>query len=242
MKISETHDKIIEFIKDFFKDTDKCAIIGISGGKDSTVCAALLSEAIGSDRVVGVLMPKGVQADLDDAKQVVETLKIKHYIVNIGDAYNVLSNEICNSLSIKTLISTYTTNTPARLRMTTLYGIAAIFGGFVCNTCNRSEDYLGFSTKYGDACGDFSLLGNLTKREVVELGDYMKLPQNLVHKVPSDGMSGKSDEDNFGFTYDELDDFLLKGLKSKSYDKIEKMHNNPNTALKIVPMKVALKD
>ena len=123
--------------------------------------------------------------------------------------------------------------------MTTLYGIAAIYSGFVCNTCNRSEDYVGYSTKYGDAAGDFTLLNGLTKTEVVELGDYMKLPSDLVHKTPSDGMCGKTDEDNMGFTYDTLDEYLLTGLRPKSlevWNKIWTMHNNPNTKLKLISM------
>lgn len=240
-RAKENHDIIIRWIKDWFKDKAGPAVLGISGGKDSTVCAALLAEALGPDRVIGVMMPNGVQADIEDSKKVIEFLGIKGIEVNIANAYNALSNAIdINNLTKSSIdCKAYITNTPARLRMTTLYGIAALCGGFVCCTCNRSEDYVGYSTKYGDAAGDFTLLNCLTKTEVVELGDYMNLPSELVHKTPSDGMCGKSDEDNMGFTYDELDDYLLTLRKPKNpevLEKIQKMHNNLNTKLKLIPM------
>ena len=240
-KTKENYDIIIKWIKDWFKDKSGPAVIGISGGKDSTVCAALLTEALGPDRVIGVMMPNGVQADIEDSKKVIEFLGIKGIEVNIVNAYNALSNAIdINNLTKSTIdCKAYITNTPARLRMTTLYGIAALCGGFVCNSCNRSEDYVGYSTKYGDAAGDFALLNSLTKTEVVELGEYMSLPSYLIHKTPSDGMCGKSDEDNMGFTYETLDKYILEGLPPKSFEikmKIDKMHSNPNTKLKLIPM------
>lgn len=236
----ENHDTIVKWIKDWFKDKENySAVVGISGGKDSTVCAALLAEALGPKRVYGVEMPNGEQKDISDSDKVIKTLGIQKVVVNIGEAYKALSKEIHNQGLICENKPLYTTNTPARLRMVTLYGVAALVNGFVCNTCNRSEDYVGYSTKYGDAAGDFSLLNRLTKTEVVELGDYMKLPQELVHKAPSDGMCGKTDEDNMGFTYDVLDKYLLTGLRPKSeevWNKIQKMHNNPNTKLKLIEM------
>ena len=240
-RAKENYDIIIKWTKDWFKDKSGPAVLGISGGKDSTVCAALLAEALGPDRVIGVMMPNGVQVDIEDSKKVIEFLGIKGVEVNIVNAYNALSNAIdINNLTKSSIdCKAYITNTPARLRMTTLYGIAALCGGFVCNTCNLSEDWVGYSTKYGDAAGDFALLNNLTKTEVVELGEYMGLPSYLIHKTPSDGMCGKSDEDNMGFTYETLDKYILEGLPPKSLEikmKIDKMHNNPNTKLKLIPM------
>lgn len=246
------HDTIIEFIKDFFADKKGPAVIGISGGKDSTVCAALLAEALGPERVVGVMMPNGEQKDIDDSKRVCELLKITPVTIDIGSAYDELTNQIeCYRIykfNKAELPELYTTNTPARLRMTTLYGIAAVVGGFICNTCNASEDWVGYSTKWGDAVGDFSLLNYLTKTEVVALGDYMKLPTELIHKAPSDGMCGKTDEDNMGFTYEELDFYLHCPVGRGDEDKmravlsgdvimkIEQMHNNINTKYKLVNM------
>ena len=240
-RAKENHDIIIRWIKNWFEDKSGPAVLGISGGKDSTVCAALLAEALGSDRVIGVMMPNGVQADIEDSKKVIEFLGIKGVEVNIVNAYNALSNAIdINNLTKSSIdCKAYITNTPARLRMTTLYGIAALCGGFVCCTGNKSEDWVGYSTKYGDAAGDFALLNNLTKTEVVELGEYMSLPSYLIHKTPSDGMCGKSDEDNMGFTYETLDKYILERLPPKSLEikmKIDKMHNNPNTKLKLIPM------
>lgn len=240
-RAKENYDIIIKWIKNWFEDKSGPAVLGISGGKDSTVCAALLTKALGPDRVIGVMMPNGVQADIEDSKKVIEFLGIKGVEVNIVNAYNALSNAIdINNLTKSSIdCKAYITNTPARLRMTTLYGIAALCDGFVCCTCNLSEDWVGYSTKYGDAAGDFALLNNLTKTEVVELGEYMSLPSYLIHKTPSDGMCGKSDEDNMGFTYETLDKYILEGLPPKSLEikmKIDKMHNNPNTKLKLIPM------
>lgn len=245
------HDYLIEFIKSFFADKKGPAVIGISGGKDSTVCAALLAEALGPERVVGVMMPNGEQKDISDSIKVCELLKIQNTTVNIGPVYDVLRMQV-DTASIKDApddwTSLFTTNTPARLRMVALYGIAAQLGGFVCNTCNMSEDWVGYSTKWGDAVGDFSLLNYLTKTEVVALGDYMKLPTELIHKAPSDGMCGKTDEDNLGFSYEELDFYLhcpvgvgdedkIGSVLSKDVImKIEQMHNNVNTKYKLVNM------
>lgn len=244
-RMKDIHDKIIVWIKDFFKDKKGPAVIGISGGKDSTICAALLVEALGKDRVIGVMMPNGEQKDISDSKKVISTLGIREIEININGMYKDITSRIGDWYEGDEIPSLFTTNTPARLRMVTLYGIAAIYGGLVCNTCNKSEDYVGYSTKYGDAAGDFSLLNRLTKTEVVALGDYMKLPNDLVHKTPSDGMCGKSDEDNMGFTYEALDTFILTGLPPKSeevFRKIVTMHHNPNTKYKLIDMPAALEE
>ena len=226
-KTKENHDIIVKWIETWFKDKTGPAVIGISGGKDSTVCAALLAEALGKERVIGVMMPNGIQSDIDDSHKVVDFLKIKSMTVNIGGAYNELRSEINKQYPGIPLPSLFTTNTPARLRMTTLYGVAAIFGGFVCNTCNLSESIVGWETYGGDGFGDFAPIGKLTKTEVVELGDYMKLPQELVHKVPSDGMCGATDEDKLGFTYETLDTYIREGLRPKAretFDRIMFLH------------------
>ena len=250
MDYNKIHEHIVEWIKDWFKDKTGPAVLGISGGKDSTVCAALLAEALGKDRVIGVMMPNGVQTDIDDSKKVIEFLGIKGIEINIGGTYNELRSEINKQYPGISFPSLFTTNTPARLRMTTLYGIAAMFGGVVCNTCNLSEDWIGYSTKWGDAVGDFSLLNCLTKSEVVALGDNIGLPYELIHKVPSDGMCGKTDEDNLGFSYDELDAYIRSQPKyniNSEYDsnpnllsgvveKIEKMHFAPNTKKKCIEL------
>ena len=228
----------INWIKDYFKDNpDGKAIIGISGGKDSTVAAALCVEALGADRVIGVLMPNGDQGDIMDSFTVCSFLGIDHTIVNIGNAYKDLSERVKISLMQDNIPGMLTTNLPARLRMSTLYAVAAFYpNSRVVNTCNRSEDYVGYSTKYGDAAGDFSPLGNLTVREVIEIGDDFGLPEHLVHKAPSDGMCGKTDEDNLGFTYQELDDLILGTgeVSEETKAKIEQKHKASRH--KYVPM------
>ena len=226
MKESE---KVIDWIKQYFKDNGKdCnAIIGISGGCDSSVTAALLVKALGKDRVIGVLMPNGDQYDIDYSYQLVKFLDIKYYVININKPYLELTNEIDNKLKIDSKsYDIYRTNTPSRLRMATLYGISGLFNGRVANTCNLSEDYVGYSTKFGDSAGDFSPISNFTKTEVRELGEELGLPKNLIYKVPEDGMSFKSDEEKLGFTYEVLDKYIRTGeiddLKIK--EKIDKMH------------------
>ena len=207
--------KLIEnFIKSYFAENgtpNTKAVIGISGGKDSTIAAALLVRALGPKRVVGVMMPNKTQNDINDAISVCKLLGIENYILNIGQAYDGLINTFIydGDLAITDQIAT---NTPARLRMTTLYMVAAAVGGRVCNTGNASEAFIGYTTKYGDLAGDFALLKHLTVREIYAIGDYLKLPADLVHKSPSDGMSGKTDEDNTGIPYDAIDDFLLDGI------------------------------
>ena len=210
----------VQWIRDWFEKNGKgCnAVIGISGGKDSTVVAALCVEALGKDRVIGVLMPNGFQKDIDDSIKVVEHLNIKYTIVNIQEAFNGILSRIDDmfiperdgyeeiSISEQTKI-----NLPPRIRMATLYAVSQSCNGRVANTCNLSEDYVGYSTRWGDSVGDFSPLAHLTSDEVVAIGDTLGLPYELTHKVPSDGLCGKTDEDNLGFTYEVLNRYILTG-------------------------------
>lgn len=226
--MSKTNE-CINWIKNYFKDNpDGKAIIGISGGKDSTIAAALCVAALGADRVIGVLIPCGGQKDIGDSVEACNLLGIERFIINIGEMYRDLRNRVMLVTHSEGVNNMFSTNTPARLRMTALYAVAALYpNSRVVNTCNRSEDYVGYSTKYGDAAGDFSPLGNLTVREVLEIGDELGLPEHLVHKASSDGMCGKTDEDNLGFTYNELDDFILGTgrVSEETMDKIGRLHN-----------------
>ena len=201
-------DECVAWIRDFFEENGKgCnAVVGISGGKDSSVVAALCAEALGSDRVIGVLMPNGEQADIDMAKLLVEHLCIRHYTVNIKDAFEGMVKNIPFELSNQSRV-----NLAPRLRMSALYAVSQSHNGRVANTCNLSEDWVGYSTRYGDAAGDFSPLGGLTVQEVLAIGTELGLPENLVHKTPSDGLCGKTDEDNLGFTYAVLDKYIRTG-------------------------------
>lgn len=232
--------KELPLILKWIQDTVGSAtvVVGVSGGKDSSVAAALCVKALGKDKVVGVLMPQNEQSDIDKSYLLVNHLGIKHYVVNIGETYEALTKEILGKTGLTPNLA-YTSNTPARIRMMTLYGVGAMLGNSrVVNTCNLSEDYVGYSTKFGDAAGDFSPLSKFTAGEVMELGDLLGLPYELSHKVPTDGMCGQTDEERFGFTYQQLDDYLRHRAipPQEVVDKIERMHRA--SLHKLLPMPV----
>ena len=227
---------IVEWIKEWFEQNGKgCnAVLGISGGKDSSVVAALCVEALGKDRVIGVLMPNGEQHDIDMAELLVSHLGIKSYVVNIKDAYDGMMYAVKNAVGE---ISPFTTtNLPPRLRMAAVYAVSQSLNGRVANTCNLSEDYVGYSTKYGDAAGDFSPLSRLTVDEVKKVGRELGLPDVLVDKVPIDGLCGKTDEDNLGFTYAVLDKYIREGICEDAAikERIDTLHKK--NLFKLLPM------
>lgn len=205
-------EQVVSWIRAWFdKNGPDCnAVVGISGGKDSSVVAALCVEALGKDRVIGVLMPNGEQADIDMAKLLVSHLGIRHYIINIKEPFEAMKKTV--SANIGELSVQTTTNLAPRLRMTTLYAVSQSNNGRVANTCNLSEDWVGYATKYGDAAGDFSPLSHLTVQEVKAIGRVCGLPDVLVDKPPIDGLCGKTDEDNLGFTYATLDRYIREGI------------------------------
>ncbi len=229
-------DECVLWIRDFFEKNGKdcSAIVGISGGKDSSVVAALCVEALGKDRVIGVLMPNGVQSDIDCAKQLVAHLGIKHYIINIKAAVDGLLSGLPESLE---LTEQTRNNLPARIRMATLYAVGQSNNGRVANTCNLSEDWVGYATRYGDGAGDFGPVSHLTVAEVRAIGTVLGLPENLVHKVPIDGLCGKTDEDNLGFTYAVLDKYIRTGVceDEKTKERIDTMHKNNLFKLSMFP-------
>lgn len=229
-------ERCVAWIRQFFEENGKdCnAVVGISGGKDSSVTAALCVEALGRNRVIGVLMPQGEQADIDMSRLLVEHLGIEHYEVNIGKAVE----EVLRELSVLPDISKQTRiNLPARIRMSALYAVAQSRNGRVANTCNLSEDYVGYATRYGDGAGDFSPLCHLTVTEVKAIGRVLKLPEVLVDKPPIDGLSGKTDEENLGFTYAELDRYIRTGEINHAEHKarIDRLHIQNEFKLKPMP-------
>jgi NAD+ synthase len=201
----------VEWIREWFeKNGPGCnAIIGISGGKDSSIAAALCVEALGKDRVIGVLMPNDKQSDIDMAQLLVRHLGIQNYTVNIGTTFNALCEEL-NEAGIE-LSKDSIINLPPRLRMSTLYAVGQSRNGRVVNTCNLSEDWVGYSTRYGDSVGDFSPMSCFTTAEIRAMGRVLGIPSVLIEKVPSDGLSGMSDEDKLGFTYEVLDRYIRTG-------------------------------
>ena len=229
-------NECVEWIKKFFEENgpDCNAVVGISGGKDSSVTAALCVEALGKDRVIGVLMPKGEQPDIDCSLRLVNHLGIKYYTVSIGETVEALKKALPEEmeLSEQTLM-----NISPRIRMTTLYAISQSNNGRVANTCNLSEDWVGYSTRYGDAAGDFSPLSNLTVEEVKAIGHILNLPEDLVEKPPIDGLCGKTDEDNLGFTYAVLDKYIRTGVCEDEEIKnlIERKHKANLFKLQLMP-------
>lgn len=212
-----------EWIKDYVTNAhSKGVVIGMSGGKDSLVVAKLCANSIGKENVFGVIMPNGEMSDKSDAIKTCDLLGIKYAIVNINDAYNAIINPVNDILKQNNIIlsDVSTINTPPRLRMTTLYAFAGSLNYLVANTSNLSEISVGYSTKWGDGVGDFAPIANFTKTEVCEIGKLLGLPIELVDKTPSDGLSGKSDEDKLGLTYANLDEYIRTGKQNNDFDRI----------------------
>ena len=245
--VIEVKDKCVEWIRDFFEENGKdCnAVVGISGGKYSSIVAALCVEALGKDKVIGVLMPNGEQSDIGMARKLINHLGIHSIEINIDETVNSVLNGIVTAIyddvrqGFDTLkISDQTKiNLPARIRMSTLYAVSQSMNGRVANTCNLSEDWVGYSTRYGDAAGDFSPLSNLTVTEIKQIGRLLGLPDDLIDKVPSDGLCGKTDEDNLGFTYDVLDKYIRTGeIEDEEVKKrIDMMHEKNLFKLQLMP-------
>lgn len=230
-------DQCVQWIRDFFEENGKgCnAVVGISGGKDSSVAAALCVEALGRDRVIGVLMPQGEQHDIDMAYLLVDHLGIKRFEVNIKDAVDGLLGALPEELE---LTAQARQNLPPRIRMSTLYAVSQSCNGRVVNTCNLSEDWVGYSTRYGDSVGDFSPMSMLTVTEVKEIGRVLGLPDLLVDKTPIDGLCGKTDEENLGFTYAELDVYIRTGFIADPDKKelIDRKHKANLFKLQLMPV------
>ena len=220
-------EQIVEWIVDYFKNnasTNTKAVVGISGGKDSSIVAALCVQALGNDRVLGVLMPQGTQHDIDVSYELCKTLDIAYVEINIKEPVQALYDQVAKTGLKLNDIATF--NTPARLRMTTLYAVSGIVGGRVANTCNLSEDWVGYATKFGDSAGDFSPISDLTVAEVKAVGRALGLAPKFIDKTPIDGLCGKTDEDNLGFSYAVLDKYIREGVcaDEKVKEKIDRLH------------------
>lgn len=229
---------IVEWIKDFFEQNGKgCkGVLGVSGGKDSSVVAALLVEALGKENVVGVLMPNGEQFDIDVSNALCDFLGIQKVVININDAYKGLMGQLEKS-GIE-VTNQAVVNLPPRLRMATVYAVSQSVNGRVANTCNLSEDWVGYATRYGDSVGDFSPISKLTVQEVKAVGRALGLPDMFVEKTPIDGLCGKTDEDNLGFTYATLDRYIREGIceDKEIKEKIDRMHKANLFKLELMPV------
>ncbi len=243
----KTKNEVVQWIRDYFAENGpNCSVVvGVSGGKDSSVTAALCAEALGPERVVGVLMPNGVQPDIQDSRDLVAALGIPFVELNIEEAFQGMKHMLESNEELAKLTGTTEMtndariNLPPRLRMATLYAVGQMLpnGARVANTCNMSEDYVGYSTKFGDAAGDFSPLANLCVEEVLQIGEVLGLPERLVKKTPSDGLSGMGDEEKLGFTYAVLDRYIRTGeiddLATK--EKIDRLHRINLHKLRLMP-------
>ena len=228
---------LIDWVRNWFEENGPgCnAVVGISGGKDSSVCAALCVAALGKNRVIGVLMPNGIQDDIDYSYQLVRHLGIRHFTIPIGSPVVAIHEELQRAeigVTEQAII-----NLPPRIRMSVLYAVSQSMNGRVINTCNLSEDWVGYSTRYGDSAGDVSPLGKLTVQEVKELGRILGVPENLIEKAPSDGLSGKTDEDKLGFTYAVLDSYIRDGIEPEPETKarIDRLHKMNLFKLQLLP-------
>jgi len=235
----QTKTQIITWIADYFRDNaspETKAVIGISGGKDSSIVAALCVEALGKERVLGVLMPQGKQHDIDVAYKLCKTLDIKHITINIDEPVRTLYDGVTATGLALNDVAVF--NTPARIRMATLYAVSGIVGGRVANTCNLSEDWVGYSTKFGDSAGDFSPLSDLTVTEIKAIGRELGLAPEFIDKTPIDGLCGKSDEDNLGFTYATLDKYIRENIcdDEKIKEKIDRLHRLNRHKVKPMPV------
>ena len=241
-------EQIIQWIREYFDKNgtsdERCecsAVVGISGGIDSSVTAALCVKALGASRVIGVLMPYKNQHDIDFSHELSAFLGIKYINFNIMDSTDALlsglEKSFCNGNFAKRVNKQAVINTPARIRMTALYAVSAVVSGRVANTCNLSEDWVGYSTKYGDAAGDFSPLSCLTKTEVKMIAKELNLPSKFIDKTPEDGLSGLSDEENLGFTYDVLDRYIREGIceDTEIRKKIDHLHQMNKHKLMLMP-------
>lgn len=244
--VRKVKDDLVQWIRDWFeKNGPECnAVVGISGGKDSTIVAALCVEALGADRVIGVTLPNKVQIDIDDSRKVIDYLGIRSLNIDMWTSYSDIIDRIIKSaydnrkdfpefsISNQTRV-----NLPPRLRMTTLYAIAQSVNGRVSNNCNLSEEYVGYSTRWGDSVGDFAPLANLTVSEVKAIGYELGLPEEFIEKTPSDGLCGKTDEDNLGFSYDVLDHYICTGECNdrEAKEKIDYLHSKNVFKLRPIP-------
>ena len=234
----QVKNDLVAWIRDWFAQNGPgCkAVLGVSGGKDSSVVAALCAEALGRENVVGVLMPNGEQFDIDVSRDLVATLGIDSRVINIKDSYDGLLAQL--DASGVALTDQARINLAPRLRMAATYLVSQCVNGRVANTCNLSEDWVGYATRYGDGAGDFSPLSRLTVQEVKAVGRALGLPDRFIEKPPIDGLCGKTDEDNLGFTYAVLDRYIREGVceDPATKEKIDRMHKNSRFKLELMPV------
>ena len=222
---------VIDWTADFFNRVGKTdAVLGISGGKDSSVVAAICAAALGKEHVHGVLLPCGIQKDISCSYQLVDHLGISYDVQDI----ETLVKESLALVPGADKSYDAKTNVGARLRTNQIMVTAQTNGWLMANTCNRSENIVSYATLWGDTCGSFAPIDMLTTEEVIEIGDDLGLPYELTHKVPIDGLQPLSDEEKLGFTYHEVNELIRKGIQGPNFDKIINMYKKNKFKLEMI--------
>jgi len=230
-------NNIIQFIRNYYKENNLGGVVlGISGGKDSGVVAGLFTKALGKENVIGVTMPcHSNKEDKIDAKLVSDYYGFELINFDITNTFDAFKSELKNLgefSSIQTQNSDI--NLKPRLRMSTLYYLAALYSALkgktylVAGTSNKCELYVGYFTKGGDSVHDISAIADFTVEEVIKIGEYIKVPDKVLYKKPNDGLSNKSDEDKLGVKYSEIASYIEdeKSVNEQTRIKIKRLHNN----------------
>ena len=228
-------ENIINFIKNYYsKFNFKGVVIGISGGKDSAVVSGLFSLALGKENVIGLTMPcYSKEEDKNDAKIVANHFGFDLYDIDLTEIFNLFKKKLVNFKNIDDYAYNSDINLKPRLRMNTLYYIASLFSskyqkGYLVAGCgNKSEKFVGYTTKWGDNASDIEILSDFTVNEVIKIGEYIGVPKKILYKIPNDGLSDMSDEEKLGFTYDEIERVIYnKSIDNDVKNKIIKQHND----------------
>lgn len=229
--MKELTQQVVDWTKETFKKLGKTdAVLGISGGKDSSVVAAICVAALGKEHVHGVLLPCGIQKDISDSYKLVDHLGIDYDVQDI----ETLVKESLALVPGADKSYDAKTNVGARIRTNQIMVTAQTNGWIMANTCQRNEDVVGYATLWGDSVGSFSPLGMLTVSEVIEIGDDLGLPYELTHKTPIDGLQPLTDEEKLGFTYKELSDLIRFSIKGEHYDLIMQKFNANRFKLELI--------
>ncbi len=224
--IKEAENAII-WISNYVEKTGaKGVVVGNSGGKDSATVIAMATKALGKEKVFTVAMPcNSINTDLEDAELVAKTFEVPILEVDLSKTYNELENTINSSLSVIELNKDSKINTKPRLRMTTLYAIAQTLGYLVIGTGNLCEAMVGYTTKWGDSASDFNPIANFTVDEVLAIGEYLGVPDKIIHKAPNDGLGGQTDEEKMGVTYKQIAEYIETGKTDEDAMKNIKRRN-----------------
>ena len=224
-------ENAIKWIKGYVENSGaKGVVVGNSGGKDSAVVIAMATKALGCDRVLAVSMPcYSLDSDVEDAELVASTFGVKMLNIDLNntfDVYEKMINSVLNSELTMELNDESKVNSKPRLRMTTLYSIAQTMNYLVIGTGNLCEIMVGYTTKWGDNSCDFNPIGNFTVEEVLEIGKYLGVPENILLKSPADGLGFQTDEEKMGIKYKQISEMIETGNTDEiAKERIINMYN-----------------